>query len=245
MINDPHDVPPLLEITQQEKELRKRMSPDDVAWVRSVRDDIVKDLLPTRLSLDALIEKHARIAVLEVQNHGDHYVPTPDERNSLTNMRHILRTFAEAIGAVTAPTEDAALTARAEQASEGVEKDPRLAAVLVEMRHWAEEGCTGSHDGTCCDPEMDLHPEDWCYRCLMGVVCQTAQTWQPIETAPKNGTEVLVYDDGAIMVSSWLDDGQRAGWWDNGLMDPPPTHWMPLPPPPDATTEPRETKADA
>lgn len=44
----------------------------------------------------------------------------------------------------------------------------RLKATAQEMRLRAEEGCTGTHDGACCDPDMDIHPEDWCNRCLMG-----------------------------------------------------------------------------
>lgn len=58
--------------------------------------------------------------------------------------------------------------------------------------------------------------------------------WQPIETAPKDGTEILVFDAGAIFISLWFTDPDRGeqGWWDNGIVEPPPTHWMPLPDPP-------------
>jgi len=64
--------------------------------------------------------------------------------------------------------------------------------------------------------------------------------WQPIETAPKD-VEVLVFDEGVITISLWIDedgegdDGRLKGWWEqssNSLIDPPPTHWMPLPDPP-------------
>ena len=69
--------------------------------------------------------------------------------------------------------------------------------------------------------------------------------WQPIETAPKDGTQILAYihiDDGDIGVMKWMDFGQGlALWvWSDELMgevDPDPyqpTHWMPLPPPPSA-----------
>ena len=56
-----------------------------------------------------------------------------------------------------------------------------------------------------------------------------APEWQPIETAPHD-REVLVYDDGAILISLWVrdEDGQE-GWWDHGFMDPAPTHWQPVP----------------
>lgn len=76
----------------------------------------------------------------------------------------------------------------------------------------------------------------------------TPQGWQPIETAPKDGTQILVWEAGDVSVVAWerikncngwqcFGDGRRAveymsdfgtdyleaGW---------PTHWMPLPPAP-------------
>lgn len=56
--------------------------------------------------------------------------------------------------------------------------------------------------------------------------------WQPIATAPEDA-EVLVWDEGAFMIAirSPLD----AAWIDVGngrTIEPPPTHWMPLPAPP-------------
>jgi hypothetical protein len=61
--------------------------------------------------------------------------------------------------------------------------------------------------------------------------------WQPIETAPKDGTSILAIwqwnaDDpncgaGTHEVVRWC------GWWDaNGFTQPDPSHWMPLPEPP-------------
>lgn len=72
--------------------------------------------------------------------------------------------------------------------------------------------------------------------------------WMPIETAPKDGTEVLVYfrQHGAKSVS-WSDrdgcsDSEWATWCVDdhkhgpfpvrGYMKKDSTHWMPLPPPP-------------
>lgn len=69
--------------------------------------------------------------------------------------------------------------------------------------------------------------------------------WQPIKTAPKDGTRIVLY------AAQWTDDGvtlgewsERIGCWsaDAGCMeDGPamtsdvldgPTHWMPVPAPP-------------
>jgi hypothetical protein len=61
--------------------------------------------------------------------------------------------------------------------------------------------------------------------------------WQPIETAPKDGTEVLLWvPDGtyfALMMTGSYE-GCAMGWCDNVRGSPgfEPTHWMPLPRPP-------------
>jgi len=60
--------------------------------------------------------------------------------------------------------------------------------------------------------------------------------WQPIETAPKDGTEILIFVDGHREVSHfeagetgwpWVDYSGTSAW----RIDLP-THWMPLPAPP-------------
>lgn len=63
--------------------------------------------------------------------------------------------------------------------------------------------------------------------------------WQPISTAPRDGTEVdlWVIRDGhgeRFASASW---DVMLGRWFNGYLHPlhrdaDPTHWMPLPPPP-------------
>jgi hypothetical protein len=71
--------------------------------------------------------------------------------------------------------------------------------------------------------------------------------WMPIETAPKDGTAVLLwrlYDAGQITQAYWrrdTSDGTSAwggsGWsFGEGCMQP--THWMPLPSPPDLAASP-------
>jgi hypothetical protein len=66
------------------------------------------------------------------------------------------------------------------------------------------------------------------------------QAWQPIETAPRDGTEVLVacpFDDGSyeMSVASWWVKSWAARGRDNDvrlpmlILDRQPTHWMRLP----------------
>lgn len=70
--------------------------------------------------------------------------------------------------------------------------------------------------------------------------------WQPIETAPKDGTEILLYEEWGVTIGSYrTDDNFPEGaplWLDNsyddfsiGLASRPvsATHWMPLPLPPE------------
>lgn len=59
--------------------------------------------------------------------------------------------------------------------------------------------------------------------------------WQPIETAPKDGTRILVwsqeYGGRGPLVLFWMDEHWREPA--NLLsLRVPPTHWMPIPPPP-------------
>lgn len=84
-------------------------------------------------------------------------------------------------------------------------------------------------------------------------------SWQPIETAPTDGTEVLGYrDDAGVFIMRYAaavefmtsreidesdlseDDLHDTDWWyadfiEGGLLDGDmaPTHWMPLPEPPE------------
>lgn len=75
--------------------------------------------------------------------------------------------------------------------------------------------------------------------------------WQPIETAPRDGTEILtwgyLHDDGGpyhpngmsrlgempmMQISAWATE---IGFWYSDVFSShghAPTHWMPLPPPP-------------
>lgn len=71
-----------------------------------------------------------------------------------------------------------------------------------------------------------------------------ARQWQPIETAPKDGTTVIVGRNmgdffGFVRGTGWFEGDPKSfmsGWVSRGFTDPPgelglahPTHWMPLP----------------
>lgn len=63
--------------------------------------------------------------------------------------------------------------------------------------------------------------------------------WKPIETAPKDGTEIIAYCSdsmgGFISVALCILIDMRLTWVRHGRYVCNPTHWMPLPPPPQAT----------
>jgi hypothetical protein len=68
--------------------------------------------------------------------------------------------------------------------------------------------------------------------------------WQPIETAPMDGTHVILFwpfvtDDGLVTSGRWYEPDRHNktvdGYWYSDIVNggaTPPTHWMPLPPPP-------------
>lgn len=76
--------------------------------------------------------------------------------------------------------------------------------------------------------------------------------WQPIETAPKDGSQVLVWDQTEGVCTArfqshveewraswgseeWIQDGSV---YDDALVARKPTHWMPLPAPPKSPNAP-------
>jgi hypothetical protein len=69
---------------------------------------------------------------------------------------------------------------------------------------------------------------------------KTMSEWQPIETAPKDGTAVLVSEGRFCYCVEW---NEEFDWWavDDNKLGPfrlrgsAPTHWMPLPAPPKET----------
>ena len=60
-------------------------------------------------------------------------------------------------------------------------------------------------------------------------------TWQLIETAPKDGTRILTaYKGTGLQINFWRDPSfqdAKNGWYCSPI-DVQPTHWLPLPEPP-------------
>lgn len=65
--------------------------------------------------------------------------------------------------------------------------------------------------------------------------------WQLIETAPRDGTSILLWDGRSVFEGGWFDSwyGDESGaCWMAANLDEEygaavfPTHWQPLPPPP-------------
>lgn len=63
--------------------------------------------------------------------------------------------------------------------------------------------------------------------------------WRPIETAPRDGTRIIVYRpkfDGDYIPQVgwdfWMTKGLLEPTWGKSRKDVPPTHWMPFPEPP-------------
>jgi hypothetical protein len=86
------------------------------------------------------------------------------------------------------------------------------------------------------------------------VATPIAPQWLPIESAPKDGSQVIAwweaegFDAVGVLMTSWLDNSKTrvpwAGWRVPSMTPLPPrakpTHWMPLPDPPHATPSARD-----
>ena len=68
---------------------------------------------------------------------------------------------------------------------------------------------------------------------------EAANAWQPIETAPRDGSRILAYQSstGDCISECWWEEDLTdfwAGWVNDFDSEPSPTHWRPLPSPPEA-----------
>ena len=58
--------------------------------------------------------------------------------------------------------------------------------------------------------------------------CDDSQ-WRGMDSAPKDGTYLLMLVDGYHDIGRWFDASGGGGWWVCHCMPINPTHWMPLP----------------
>ena len=79
---------------------------------------------------------------------------------------------------------------------------------------------------------------------LMGEWKRPGQDWLPIESAPKDGTDILLWfghSVGWISLCKWYQKKNRGWCWvcsyDHKAHLWEPTHWMPLPEPPAPVTD--------
>lgn len=88
-------------------------------------------------------------------------------------------------------------------------------------------------EGDC--PTTPAHPVEHLEDLVVHLANRYSDGWQPIETAPKDGTRVLLWGNGfLVMIGAWLEHTGMAylqpTWWSNGVpIVPPPTHWQHLP----------------
>jgi len=63
--------------------------------------------------------------------------------------------------------------------------------------------------------------------------------WQPIEAAPKDGSSIVLYDPRHTnpVIGYWFSANESRGWWVFATLVIHPTHWRPLPAPPEPKQE--------
>lgn len=83
--------------------------------------------------------------------------------------------------------------------------------------------------------ELDIHMGIAASAIYHGAKRSAESQWQPMETAPRDGTMVLMWTECGVVIGFW---GQRANQWlrpasshNKDLEDV--RHWMPLPKPPE------------
>lgn len=61
--------------------------------------------------------------------------------------------------------------------------------------------------------------------------------WKPIEAAPKDGTDILIWSQNEYWIGLWLKS--KCCFVDDcyEIFEEPPTHWMPLPTAPTVETK--------
>lgn len=120
----------------------------------------------------------------------------------------------------------------------------RLAALVTQWRQDAEElrrlsakhGPLGDEVLNVLAHENDQHAD----QLEAAILAPPEPQWQPIETAPKDGAAVLTVVAGKIpFVAWWCGGNEYGGFWrgDAGYRVYP-SHWQPLPAPPEPAPQP-------
>lgn len=87
-----------------------------------------------------------------------------------------------------------------------------------------------AHELSCGPPPSDIDD----FLLMAPHVIAAMSEWQPIETAPKDGTEIIIWDGSSIFIATYVftDDTGKMKWFPSGMPFVVATHWMPLPSPP-------------
>jgi len=122
-----------------------------------------------------------------------------------------------------------ALEAAARVREEANAGEPVVGVSLSDLNEWRAEWMDANdpQDGTDCVTPFDKY-----------LYTRPTEAWQPIETAPKDGTDILgwheiagtsqtCFSKGEWVCPDWDEDRYIHCTWS-------PTHWMPLPTPPTA-----------
>jgi len=120
--------------------------------------------------------------------------------------------------------------------------DPQTMPERIWAREPDKEYYGGYTKGYYLNSPISKHPEERRAEYIRADLCQPAQEWFPIETAPRDGTWVLIrFEDTDIeqsmVTAKWVKNSYHpSGEWVYDYWDSEwrswvryPTHWMPLP----------------
>ena len=98
---------------------------------------------------------------------------------------------------------------------------------------WVVSGCHDLRMGEFAESDTKSEAAH-CGGTACAIPLYTEAVWMPIESAPKNGRDMLAFDGSLVRLAFW--DDARGGVWSKwpGRESIDATHWMPLPAPPKA-----------
>lgn len=122
-------------------------------------------------------------------------------------------------------------TRRAIEALRAALAAPQPAApAQVEVFSEHDKGILRDLEAMAADKSSGFWPQILAVGSLRIIKRLAAPQWQPIETAPKDGSEILLCSKkGRIANGVWMTATDRVGAWLWPYIKVEPTHWMPLP----------------